>query len=47
MATVNWGQYIAQAEAAGESLEEFTPIPADSYEVSILEHNRRRQWDSV
>lgn len=37
MATVNWGQYIAQAEAAGESLEEFTPIPAGSYEVSILE----------
>lgn len=37
MATVNWAQYIKAAEDAGESLDEFTPLPAGSYEVSILE----------
>lgn len=37
MASINWNQYIAAAEAAGESLEDFTPIPAGTYEVNVLE----------
>ena len=37
MASINWSQYIAAAEAAGESADEFTPLPAGSYEVKVLE----------
>lgn len=37
MAGINWNTFIEQAEAAGESLGEYTPIPAGSYDVSILE----------
>lgn len=37
MATVNWNQYIKAAEEAGESMDEFTPLPAGTYEVKVLE----------
>lgn len=37
MASINWNQYLAAAEAAGESADEFTPLPAGSYEVKVLE----------
>jgi hypothetical protein len=36
MASINWNQYIAAAEAAGESLDDFTPVPANTYEVNVL-----------
>lgn len=37
MSTINWNQYIKAAEEAGESLTEFTPIPADDYAAKVLE----------
>ena len=37
MSSINWTQFIAEAEAAGESISDFTPIPADTYEAKILE----------
>ena len=37
MASINWNQYIAAADAAGEGVDEFTPLPAGSYEVKVLE----------
>lgn len=37
MGAINWNAYIKAAEEAGESLDEFTPIPADNYEVKALE----------
>lgn len=37
MGAINWNQYIKQAEEAGESLGEFTPIPEDNYDVKVLE----------
>lgn len=42
MSTINWNQYIAQAEAAGESLDEFTPLPAGSYDVNILKGEAKK-----
>lgn len=36
MGSINWNQYIKEAEAAGESLDEFTPVPADTYEVKAF-----------
>lgn len=37
MGTINWNQYIEAAEAAGEGIGDFQPIPAGSYDVSVLE----------
>ncbi len=37
MGAINWNQFIKAAEEAGESLSEFTPVPADNYEVKVLE----------
>lgn len=37
MGSINWKSYIKAAEEAGESLAEFTPVPADKYEVKVLE----------
>ncbi len=37
MASINWNQYIKAAEEAGESLDDFTPLPDGSYEAKCLE----------
>lgn len=37
MASINWNAYIKAAEDAGESIDDFTPIPAGSYETKVLE----------
>lgn len=37
MGAINWNTYLKQAEEAGESLSEFTPIPADNYDAKVLE----------
>lgn len=36
MGSINWNSYIAQAEAAGENLGEFVPLPAGSYEAKVV-----------
>lgn len=42
MGSINWSQYINEAEAAGEGVQEYTPLPADSYEVKVLEAKPRK-----
>lgn len=37
MASINWNAYIEAAEAAGEAISDFTPLPAGSYEVKALD----------
>ena len=37
MGSINWNAYIKAAEDAGESMDEFTPIPADKYNAKVLE----------
>lgn len=37
MASINWNAYIKAAEDAGESIDDFTPVPAGSYETKVLE----------
>lgn len=37
MGSINWSEYIKQAEEAGESVKEYTPLPADSYDAKVLE----------
>lgn len=37
MASINWNQFLAAADAAGEGVDEFTPLPAGSYEVKVLD----------
>lgn len=37
MSTINWASYIKQAEEAGESLGDFTPLPEGDYAAKVLE----------
>lgn len=37
MGAINWNQYIKQAEEAGETLGEFTPLPEGNYDAKVLE----------
>ncbi len=37
MASINWNAFIKAAEDAGESIDDFTPIPAGTYETKALD----------
>lgn len=36
MSTINWDKFIKQAEEAGESIDDYTPIPAGTYEAKVF-----------
>lgn len=42
MGAINWNQFIQQAEAAGESLGDFTPVPAGSYDVKVFKAEAKK-----
>lgn len=42
MGAINWNQFIKQAEEAGESLGDFTPIPAANYDVNVLKAEAKK-----
>jgi hypothetical protein len=37
MASVNWNSFVEKAEAAGESIGEYSPVPEGTYETKVLE----------
>jgi len=42
MGAINWNTFIEQAEAAVESLGEFTPVPAGTYDAKVFKGEAKK-----